>query len=358
MIKRALAAALALLACAGAAPDGPWLGSWAAAPSPPVPAAWGRGGSPHFAGQTLRQVVRLSAGGRQVRVLVSNAYGLQPLRIGAAHVALPGPTPGTILAGSDRALTFGGQRSASVPPGAPLLSDPVDLPVRALQSLAVSLYLPSETGPCTCHPFAMQTGFLSGPVDFTAAMVLPRRSTVPYRAFVAGVQVKAAAPGRTIVVLGDSLADGAASTQDADRRWSDRLAERLVARDGDHAVWGVANAGIAGNRLLADLPGFGQSALARFDRDVLGEPGAHYLVVQIGTNDLGIGYGPGGRDPPTLAALIGGYRQLIARAHAHGLRIYGATLPPFQGAAYWSPAGEAFRQRSTPGSAAGAASTR
>jgi lysophospholipase L1-like esterase len=304
--------------------------------------------SPAFAGQTVRQVVRLSAGGSQVRIRLTNEFGSAPLHIGGAHLAMAA-AGGAIQPGSDHVLTFGGSPEAVIPPGAPLLSDPVDWSLPPLASLAVSLYLPDDTGPCTCHQVGAQTGFISGPGDFTAAVQFPTASTFLYRTFLSGVEVRAEHAGGSIVILGDSISDGAVSTPDLNHRWPDRLAERLAARDGAGRAWGVANQGISGNRLLLD--GAGPGALARFDRDVLGVAGARYVVVFLGVNDLGVGYGPATPQrpaplhPPTAQAMIAAYRQLIARAHEHGLKIYGATITPYQGASYWSPAGDAVRRQ-------------
>jgi lysophospholipase L1-like esterase len=344
MFKPLLAGLAALLLAAHGARAQDWIGSWGAAPVADTAAA-------RFSGQTLRQVVRLSAGGSQVRLRLSNAFGAAPLVIGSAHVALAGPD-GAILPGSDRVVTFGGGGSAVIPPGAPLVSDAVGLAVPPLASLAVSLYLPADTGPCTCHPAGLETGYLSDAGDFTGAQAFPTRSIFRFRAFLTEVDVKSDGGGRTIIALGDSLTDGVGSTPDRDRRWPDRLAERLLARDGEGRPWGVVNAGIGANRLLGQ--GVGQNALARLDRDVLDVPGAGYLVVFEGVNDLGFELTPapapdaeGGSAPEpsrAAAALIAGYKQIVARAHLRGLKVYGATITPYAGAFYYSAQGEADRQ--------------
>lgn len=334
---------------ASAQPAAAWLGVWGASPLAPNLVASPRTPiSAHYADQTIRQVVRISAGGSAVRLRFSNEFGAAPLQIGSVHVALSAGPGGAIIPGSDHVVTFGGSPSAVAAPGAPLLSDPVPMSVPALSSLAVSLYLPAETGPCTCHQLAGQTGYVSGPGDFTGAAQFPTASTILFRAFLTGVEAQAAEPaGRTLVAFGDSLTDGAVSTPDGNHRWPDRLAERLNAAGGGRPV-GVVNEGISGNQLLAD--GAGQSGLTRFDRDVLATPGVRWVILLLGTNDLGIGYGPvtarrpASLHPPTVQDLEAGYRQLIARAHAHGLKIYGATVPPFEGAAYWSPQGDALRE--------------
>jgi lysophospholipase L1-like esterase len=209
----------------------------------------------------------------------------------------------------------------------------------------VDIYVASDSGPCTCHQVAVQTGYLSKRGDFGGAASFPTASTFLNRAFLTGVEARA--PAKAIVAFGDSLTDGAVSTPDANHRWPDRLAERLNAQAPGR--WGVVNEGISGNRLLAG--GAGEAALARFDRDVLSVPGVGYVIVLLGTNDLGVGYGPARQgaapaaNPPTYEELLAGYRQLIARAHARGVKIYAATIMPYEGASYWSPAGDALRRR-------------
>jgi lysophospholipase L1-like esterase len=237
-------------------------------------------------------------------------------------------------------VTFSGSPTAVIAPGAPLLSDPVELKAAPLSSLAVSLYFPGSTGPCTCHDQGTQTGLLSDAGDFTAAPRFPTKATFKRRAFLSGVDVQPPHPGKTVVVLGDSISDGVGASEDLNRRWPDLLAERLADHGG--RPWAVANMGISGNRMLQDVAG--QSAPARFDRDVLAVPGVAYVLVFEGVNDLGVALGS--HENPNLSAadMIAGYRQLIARAHAAGIRIYGATITPYEGAGYWTAEGEAVRQ--------------
>jgi lysophospholipase L1-like esterase len=327
-----------------------WARSWAASAEAPLPAAAGFPPGPTFRDQTIRQVVRLSGGGRQVRIRISNEFGTTPLRIGDAHIASAGEG-GAIGPGSDRRLTFAGASTAVIPPGAPILSDPVRMPVQALSSLSISLYLPEKLETCTCHATSMQTAYvLAG--DEAGAAAMPGATKLQTRALISAVEVGSDAPAGTIVALGDSITDGVGSSVDANRRWPDLLAERLVRRA--VGVVDVANEGISGNRILND--GFGLSALARFDRDVLSTPGLRYVIVFEGVNDIGIshakrGEGPlagfmkaYGGEPVTAEDMILAYKQMIARAHAHGVRIYGATIAPFEGAATWTPEGEAERQ--------------
>jgi lysophospholipase L1-like esterase len=347
----ALAAATFATACAVAAPapnGGPaWIGSWGASPLPPTPAGGFFPASPSFSNVTLRQVVRLSAGGDQLRVRLTNEYGAAPLSIGAASIALVDAS-GAVAPGAAIPLTFGGAASATVPAGSPLLSDAVDLATDDLAHVSISLYLPADTGPCTCHQVALEEGYVSPPGDYTSAAFTPAE-TLQQRAFLSGVEVAPAGSGAAIVALGDSITDGVGATAGANRRWPDLLADRLAARG--QGAWGVVNHGVSGNRVLAN--GAGESALARLDRDVLSVSGARYLIVFEGVNDLGISFGnfsfpgaPAGPPPLRVTAeeMIAGYRQIIARAHAEGLEVFGATIAPYEGAAYWSPEGEAARQ--------------
>ena len=251
----------------------PWVGSWGASPLPPSAATQRAPATPAFANQTVRQIVRLSAGGDRVRLRLTNEFGTQPLRIGAARVALADGAY-ALVKGTEHAVTFAGKSSATIPAGAPLISDPIDLRVANLASLSVSLYFPDDTGQCTCHQVGLQEAYVSAAGDFTAG-VFPADKTLQSRAFVSGVEVQSANT-KAIVVLGDSISDGVGSTSGANRRWPDLLAERLNGRSGG-TRWGVVNQGISGNRVLAD--GAGASALARLDRDVLSVSGAAYVFV-------------------------------------------------------------------------------
>lgn len=318
--------------------DEHWVSTWYASPQTSV-IGLNPEEQPHtFNNQTIRHVVRVSAGGTQVRIRVSNEIGDQPLKIGAASIALHEVGSG-IREGSLRQLTFGGNTSTVIPPGAPVLSDPVDLTIPDLASLAVSLYLPEQTGPATAHLLGRQTSFIAAG-DTTETIRMEGAELTESRYFLTGVQVTAEEDAATIVTLGDSITDGFAATTDQNNRWPDVLAERLnVNNKGPERA--VANAGISGNRVLHDI--IGPNALARFDRDVLAQPGAEYVVVLEGINDIGFSeFLP---DQEVSAEdIIAGYRQLIERAHSKGLKIYGATLTPFEGAGYFSEEGEAKRQ--------------
>jgi lysophospholipase L1-like esterase len=334
-----------IAAAAGSA--GHWITSWAASPLPAGPALGPMPATPSFGGQTIRQVLRLSAGGTQLRIKFTNEYGAKPLKIGAATVS-------RVLAdgslGPALPLRFAGQHGTIIPAGAPFLSDAVALATGPLAQVSVSLYLPEDTGPCTCHTVGLQDTFVSEAGDFTAAAFTPKQ-TLQLRAFLSGVEVDAP-KGRTVVTFGDSITDGVGSTANANRRWPDLFIARLGAGKG--GVWGVSNQGISGNRILDG--GAGDSALARFDRDVLAQAGVTHVVIFEGVNDLGISYGvPQGpmaerfralqpKDKATADRLIAGYRQLIGRAHAHGIKVIGATIAPYEGASYWAPEGESQRQ--------------
>lgn len=351
MFRKAGSLCAGLLLLVGApAWAGDWITSWAAAPVAPNPALGPMMASPSFKDRTLRQTLRLSAGGAALRVRFTNAYGAAPLAVGGARIVLLDDR-GQEVPGSSRPLTFAGQRTALIARAAPLVSDVVSLKVAPLSRVAISLYLPGETGACTCHQVGLDTTEISPPGDFTDKAFTPE-STSTSRAFLAAVEVDAPKGAATVAVLGDSISDGVGSTQGANRRWPDLFAERLVQRGG--RAWGVANLGISGNRVLAD--GMGDSALSRIDRDIFALPGVRTLIVFEGVNDLGMSFGKvdsgpraaamasfRGR-PITAADVIAGYRQIIDRAHALGIRVYGATIAPYKGAAYWSPEGEAARQ--------------
>jgi len=309
---------------------GHWVGTWYASPqaaSAPV----------ELNGQTVRQIVHVSIGGDRVRVRLSNAYGAGSLLIGAARVGLSS-SGASIAAGSDRMLTFNGSESIAIPPGALAVSDPVTLKVPARGDLAVSLYVPGKQLAATEHTLGLQTTYISPQGDFSGANSLPTATITGSFYFLTGVEVDAPRNSRAIVTLGDSITDGLHSTADANRRWPNRLAERLRSQKGDSTV-AVLNAGISGNRILHDTKG--TNASARLDRDVLVQSGARYLIVLQGINDIGY---PGS---PTAEEIIAGHRQIIKRAQAMGLKVYGGTLTPFKAylpGVYYSADSEAKRQ--------------
>ena len=317
-----------------------WLGAWGTAPAGPPPDT----SLQTFTDQTLRLIVHTSIGGNRVRIRVSNELGSTSLTIGAARIGLRA-AGSDVAAGTDRALTFGGRSFVTIPPGAPAVSDPVELNVPPLSDLAVSLYLPGTVQATTVHQLALQTNYVSLPGNFTAAPTLPVQRTIQVWPFLTEVDVDATGPA--IVTLGDSITDGTRSTPDTNKRWPDWLARRLqTERDpvlGLNARFGVVNRGISGNRLLSNSPNTlaARSAQERFDRDVLATSGVRYLVILIGINDIG---NSSATSPVTSEDLIAGYRQLILRARAKGISVIGATLTPFEGAGYYSPEKEVVRQ--------------
>lgn len=316
-----------------AAPLSTWSAAWGIAPLQSVAVA-----RPNelraFADVTVRQVVRLNLGGDAVRLRLTNELSERPLKVGAMTVALAS-ADGKIQ-GAPIAITFGGKSEASIPPGAPLLSDPIALPVKAMDHLSVSTFYVEPTVPAG-HRVRL---FVSPQGNHTGKSEIPGEQALRGPGLVSGVEVRGAAQRPVIVAIGDSITEGARSTPDADMGWPEQLAARLAARGLDT---GVVNVGISGGRLLRE--GSGPSALTRFDRDVLSIPGVSSVVVLEGINDIGRAAQPGyANEAVTADELIAGYRQLIARAHARGVKIYAGTLLPFEGAMYFHAAGETTRQ--------------
>ena len=290
--------------------------------------------------QTIRQVVRVSVGGDRLRVVLSNAFGTAPVDIGAAHVALR-DRDSMVKAGSVKPLTFSGSATGRILPGATVVSDVVELAVPPLSDLVVDLYLPGDLGvglsPVTTHNGASQTNYLSATGNHSGEAAMTVERTAGAWFLLSRVEMAAGREAGAVVTFGDSITDGARSTTDMNSRWPDYLARRLAARKGP--AIGVLNAGISGNQVLGD--GAGVSALARFDRDVLMHTGVTHVIIMEGINDIGLAR----TNPnPSAADLIAGHKQLIERARARGLKVYGATLTPFEGAAYWTAEGEVKRQ--------------
>jgi lysophospholipase L1-like esterase len=316
--------------------NGHWVGTWAASPQ--------LAGSPvEINGQTLRQIVHTSVGGERVRVRFSNAYGTSDVVVGSAHVAASAGGA-AILTGSDRTIRFNGSSTITIPAGALVVSDAVTLDVPALSDLAVSLYLPGDVAAATVHEAGLQTNYLSVAGDFTSALTFAGTPTQSFY-FLSAVDVRGSEDARAIVTIGDSVTDGFQSTPDTNQRWPNLLAERLQSRRKTSDV-SVLNAGVIGNRILHDLVGTG--ALARFDRDVLTQTGARYLIVLQGNADILIPdlIGAPAQDV-TAEQIIQGHTQMINRAHAMGLRVYGGTLNPVEGypfPGFWTPVMEAKRQ--------------
>jgi lysophospholipase L1-like esterase len=328
------------------APSAPPLGGFTPAPAPARPLAAPPAidnpgalpvdlASTDQSNVTVRQVVRVTQGGTRLRLRFSNENSAEDLALGAVHIAQAG-VDGTIVPGSDHIVTFDGQPSIILPAGAPVLSDPVELPTHALEKLYISTYLP---GSAPTHAPRYLFQYVAGkPGDFTAAATLPGARLMHIPPYVTLVEVQTAGPVSVVVALGDSITQGTASTANAFRGWPDRLAERLAPLH-----WAVVNAGIGGNRLLRY--GLGPNILARLDRDVLSVPGLKAVIVMEGINDIGVGLrNPAATDQVTAEALEAADKQVIARAHEHGIRVIGATLTPYQGSFYASPAGEIVRE--------------
>ena len=318
----------------------PWVATWGTSPSTPGRFGQAEAADRTFENRTLRQIVHTSVGGDSVRIRLSNRHGSVPLEIGVVHIASR-REGAQIEAASDRALTFGTQTSITIPVGAFVLSDPVDLEVPPLADLAISIYFPSDTGTPTSHGSATQTSYISPPGNFAATEQISDAETSQSWFFLTAVDVRPSERTGVVVTLGNSITDGSGSTVDANSRWPDHLARRLAAR-GSGAL-AVVNAGIGGNRVLHDLGGFGVNALARLELDVLSLAGVTHVVVLEGINDIGL-FGTIAPEEVSSDEIIAGHRQLIARVHARGLKIYGATLTPFEGAFYFSPDGEMKRQ--------------
>jgi lysophospholipase L1-like esterase len=300
-----------------------------------------------FGNQTLREIVRVSIGGVAVRLHLSNRYGRHPLTIGTVTVAAG--AHGAALTGRPAVARFGGRRATSIPAGGEAVSDPVPMPVPALQKLAVSIYLPGATGPTTNHDLAEQVSYISGKGNHagaTGARAFGAQATSWF--YLAGIDVRPAGAGAgAVVALGDSITDGAHSRVGGNSRWPDVLAARL---ETSARPMGVLNEGISGNRVLHNSACFGASALARLGADVLNQPGARVVILLEGINDIGFPTQPGAGcslpDPAVAAQqVIAGYQRIIARAHARGLRVIGATLIPMAGSAYWSASTERERLR-------------
>ena len=313
-----------------------WVGTWSASPLCFRAATLlGLPPSTRFDNQSVRMVVHTSIGGDKVRVKLTNGCGSTPLEIGAATVGIR-DTGARVRPATNRTLRFAGRPSVTIPAGSTVTSDRVKLAVPALSDLVITLYLPTTTLPSTSHPQAA-TGYLSGAGDFTKDLDgAVFQTTVRQWFFLDAVEVLVRSDAGAIVAFGDSIIDGAGSTYDANTRWPDFLARRLVAAN---KPFGVLNQGINGNKVLNSL--LGDSALVRFDRDVLGQAAVKYVILLEGINDIGLG------DPDVTAdQVIAGYGELIDRARAAGLRIFGGTLTPAEGNPYpfYKPYDESKRQ--------------
>jgi lysophospholipase L1-like esterase len=322
-----------------------WISSWGASQQIPEP----QNAIPRddLRDATLRQIVHLSVGGAALRVHLSNAFGTAALHLTSVHIARPlSPGSAAIDPASDRALTFNGKPDVTIPPGAEFLSDPIDYPVAPLSDVAVSFHLAEPPERETGHPGSRATSYyLHG--DQVSAPDLPDARHVDHWYQVTEIDVPAAPGAGVVVALGDSITDGHGATTNENDRWTDVLATHLQASPATRAI-AVSNQGIGGNHLLTD--GLGPNILARFDRDVLAPAGVRWLIVFEGVNDLG-GLARTGEVTPEehsafVQRVIAAYQQIVARAHAHGLRVFGATITPYTGSGYYHPGplSEADRQ--------------
>jgi len=337
------------------APRNTWIATWAAspqsaAPNPKQPLL-------NIEDQTVRERVRVSIGGAQICIRLSNEYGSTPLSIGSVTVATPND-PASVRPASIQTVTFGGHNSVTISPGAPVLSDPVDFPVSARAEISISLYFPRRVATPTLHALALKRAVVSQHGDHTRAEKIEAGAVSGALVLVNAVLVPAQPSQRLVVAFGDSVTDGDGSTMEADNNWPSDLVRRL-GQTADGPKVAVVNEGITGNRLLRDcfiasVGCFGVSALGRFDRDALAIRGVTHIVLLEGVNDIGFpgaklgeGYLAEPADLRTPEELIDAYRQLISRAHAYGIKLIGATITPFEGVdvpGYYSESKEAARQ--------------
>ena len=319
-------------------PQPQWVGTWATAPM----LADGPMAMRMLSGVTLREIAHISIGGAQVRIRFTNEFGLDPLAIADAHIALSAGG-GQIQPASGHAITFGGANTVNVPPGAAIFSDPVAFEVAPLSDVAVTFYLPPQVMRAeTYHGFAIQNNYIAMG-DVAAAQELPSPATTFSWYFLDGIDVAAAPGSRAIVAFGDSITEGALSTPNANHRWPDILAARLQA-DPNLKNVSVLNAGIGGNRVLNENTG--PSAVSRIDRDILGQSGVRYVIVLESINDIGR---LGGRflapqDNITAEQLEWGLQQIVGAAHEHGIEVIGATLTPYGATSGYSEKGEQVRE--------------
>jgi lysophospholipase L1-like esterase len=316
--------------------DSRWVATWSSAPIAPgdttIDAIFGFGRHRAFDNQTIRHIAHTSVGGRRVRIRLSNVYGTQRLRVGAAQVALR-RADAAIYPATNRRVTFSGQPSVVIPPGAVVLSDSVDLDVPADADLAVSIHLPQPTGLATFHELTMQTSYISGPGNFTSATDIPDATPTDSTFFLTAVEVLPSNSIGTLVALGDSITQGAGSTKNQNLTWPERVAARFNPNPARPRL-AVVNQGVGCGRILWDL--CGPSALARFDRDVLATTGVSHVIIALGINDIMIptslpefGKHEYAAQLVTAQDIVGGLHQLALRARAAGLRVYGATITPF-----------------------------
>jgi lysophospholipase L1-like esterase len=328
-----------------------WVPTWTTALRQAQPVALAPVGQPvpaaqqalnGFNKQTIRMIVPVSIGGRRIRVQFSNAHSSTSLAIGAAHLALHGKES-AIVPGSDRVLLFGGSPGFSLAPGATAISDPVDLEVPALSELAVSVFVPGAVRAPTFHAQGLHTTYISKQGDATGQTVIEDAATTQSWYWLSSVYVLAPANSSAVIAFGDSITDGARSTNDTNSAWPSRLAARFQANPLTATV-AIVNQGIGGNRILRDDTGV--NALGRFDEDVLSQPGVTWVILLEGINDIGRGTGPNANPADAVVAddLVAAMRQFVEQAHVHGIRVMGGTMTPYEGAPYYSEKGEGIRE--------------
>lgn len=316
-----------------------WVGTWAVAPyAAPIP------GEQPVGNRTYREIVHLSQGGPLLRVVFSNEFGTEALKIGAAAIA-PSDGRSHVQEGQQKPITFAGKEQVVIPAGAKIVSDPIELNAPPLSNMAVSFYIPSQNIPIfSVHPLGSQTNYVAEGNQVSAPS-LPTAKEITTYPVLKALEVQPFNEVHAVVCLGDSITDGRQSTLSANMRWPNVLATRLIEAEGQEAL-SVLDVGIGGNRLLAN--GKGPDALSRFDRDVLAQSNVRYVILLEGINDIGEGYGAksgGGSLPPSAESIIAAYLQVITRAHAHNLAVFGATLLPFQHSMFYSEEGEAVREQ-------------
>jgi lysophospholipase L1-like esterase len=328
-----------------------WVSAWTTSlflstPMPGFPAE-----SP-IADKTVRVVARPTIGGKRLRVRLSNEFGTAPLTIAAAHIALT-DQDSRIQPATDHVLTFGGSPKITIPAGAPAYSDPVEMAVRPFAEVSISLYVPGTVAAVSSHPQSLHDSYFAGPGDMTSMQDLPNPETKRPVYFVSGIDIWAPHSTITTVAFGDSITEGAGRKSGQYTDYPDQLAKRLT--EPGATTIAVVNQGIGGNRILHDVTG--PSALSRFDRDVLSLPGTTNLIVLLGINDIGFprvrmpvakgtetDEGPFASQAVSADEMIAGLKQIIGRARAHGIRVFGATLTPFEGTNVYDESGEAIRQ--------------
>jgi len=301
-----------------------------------------------FSNQTLREIVHTTIGGSAVRLRLSNTFGTEAIRLDSVFIGIQ-KERALLVPDSNQTVRFGGSPSISIPQGAEVLSDPIALGVGSEQNVAISLFIAGDSGPATLHGSAFQTNYISKKGNFAAEEGESHfEKTTTSWFFLSALEVQAFADVKGVVVaLGDSITDGAAARTDKNERWTDMLARRFLAGHNDTAV---LNAGIGGNRVLTSSPCWGQNALARLGRDVLAQAGITAVILFEGTNDIGQPDTRTLENNPCLSRtqvsadeIIAGYQQIIARTHARGVKIFGATILPYQGFGAWTERGEAKR---------------